>query len=144
MCECECHSDTCAGVNLFQPPSDDVWGSVATALLTDNWKERIVALDRALEFGSLSTEQGMAVMELMVTKAALLLSDSHSVIVAKSVALLTVALRSAQRDDRFAALSKRLSLVLLDRLKVWLNRMLWVYMCLVFKAFRDRKTSLRL
>lgn len=95
-----------------------MWASVAAALLNDNWKERIAALDRALECGGLSADQGVAVLELMVAKAALLLSDSHSVIVAKSIALLTMALRTAQRDERFTAYSKRLSLVLLDRLKV--------------------------
>lgn len=97
--------------------SDEVWTSLVSSLGTGEWKDRIVALDRVLELKTLSVDQAMVIIEMMISKSAHFINDSHSVIVAKSIALLTGAMKAAQNDDRYTSVCKRMCLLLLDRVK---------------------------
>lgn len=95
----------------------DQWNAVVGALAQGNWKDRLALMEKAIELVPGATpDQAAVLVEEMVAKSNVLANDSHSAIIAKSLSLLVAGIRIMDKE-RFAPLSKRVCLMLLDRLK---------------------------
>ena len=99
--------------------SEETWAGAFGGLAASSWKERLAAVEKTqdlLNRSSSGESEAHNVLEELVRLQGGLTGDSHSVVVAKSLALLGTALGLAS-ESSVTSFSKRVCLLLLDRLK---------------------------
>lgn len=95
----------------------EAWTGAISGLSAASWKDRLTALERLSDLApKCNADQAGQLLEELVKLAPGLANDSHSVVVAKSVALLGFVIHHAD-IAKISTYSKRICLLLLDRLK---------------------------